>query len=308
MRNLSLLNPFGAPVYWAETVSSTMDEARRLAGTGAPHGTVIGADFQELGRGRVRDRSWTGRAGESLLVTILLRYPGIAAIPRALTLKTGLAAAGAIEDFAPSLSAAVKWPNDIMLYVPGAEGSGNGEAAARKAAGILTEGDGAAVYVGLGVNVSQTRFPEELRRKAVSIALALGRRADAAAPARPPANAPPPPEAAPAHIPVPPAGASLLPSPDDRLNLLEKFLARLYRELAVPADEAADSWRARLEQRLYMRGRRVRFLPGAAGSGRVVEGVLAGIGKDGELLILPDGAAEPRAFFTGELDVYEAQK
>jgi BirA family biotin operon repressor/biotin-[acetyl-CoA-carboxylase] ligase len=271
MRNLSLANPFGAPVYWAETVSSTMDEARRLAGEGAAHGAVIAADFQEAGRGRIRGRPWLGGAGESLFATIILRYPGIAAIPRALTLRTGLALAAAIEDFAPALTGRtlVKWPNDIMISSGKAQATG-------KAAGILTEGDGKTVYIGFGMNVAQTGFPGELARKAVSIAMAL----------------------APALV------------PESRFVLLEKILARLHGELEGPADgpPGAGDWRAGLEARLYMRGRPVRFIEGAAGSGRVVEGILTGIGKDGELLIQPPGASEPLAFVTGELAFPELEK
>jgi BirA family biotin operon repressor/biotin-[acetyl-CoA-carboxylase] ligase len=289
MRTLSLKNPFGAPVYWVETTSSTMDESRRLAAEGAAHGAVIGADFQEAGRGRVRDRPWLGRAGENLFATILLRYPGIAAIPPALTLKTGLAMALAIEDFAPALAGLVmvKWPNDIMIR-PGAAGAAGGTEAARKAAGILAEGDGKIVYIGFGVNVSQREFPEELKYKAVSIAMAR----------RPAEAAPPPPHRSPADGPVP------APHPDDRLVLLEKVLARLYQELEGAGSRGPEPWLPRLRERLYMRGRQVRFIPGAAGSGRAVEGRLTGIGGGGELLILPNGAGEPLAFTTGELDVY----
>jgi BirA family biotin operon repressor/biotin-[acetyl-CoA-carboxylase] ligase len=273
MRQLSLLNPFGAPVYWRETTTSTMDEARRLAAEGAAHGTVIGANFQEAGRGRGRDRPWIGRPGENLSATILLRYPGAAAIPPALTLKTGLAAALALEDFAPALTGLVlvKWPNDLMIL------SGKPQTAL-KAAGILTETDGKTVYIGFGVNTAQTEFPEGLRRKAISIAMALS-------------------AAAPSPAPGPPAP---LP-PESRFTLLEKILARLYQELEAP--ESGD-WLPRLEQRLYLRGQPVRFIAGAAGSGRIVEGRLAGIGKAGELLILPPGADKPLAFITGELDVY----
>jgi BirA family biotin operon repressor/biotin-[acetyl-CoA-carboxylase] ligase len=101
--------------------------------------------------------------------------------------------------------------------------------------------------------------------------------------------------------------------PDARFTLMEKILARLYRELGsgegpAPAPsaggEALPSWRSRLEERLYMKGQPVRFIPGGAGSGALVEGVLRGIGPQGELLILPRGAAEVRSFVTGELDVY----
>ena len=274
MRTLSLSNPFGAPVYWMDTVSSTMDESRRLAAEGAAHGTVIGADFQEAGRGRVRNRPWTGRAGENLYATILLRYSGAAAIPPALTLRTGLAAALAIEDFAPALAGLVrvKWPNDLMIL------SGKTEAAC-KAAGILTEADGKTVYTGFGVNAAQTEFPPELRGKAISIALAL---AAASAP-----------------------GGSPAPQPESRFSLLERILARLHQELGGVA-APAESWRTRLEQRLYLRGQPVRFIAGAAGSGRVVEGRLTGIGPAGELLILPPGADTPLSFITGELDVYGA--
>jgi BirA family biotin operon repressor/biotin-[acetyl-CoA-carboxylase] ligase len=272
---LSLRNPFGAPVYYWERLSSTMDEARNLASRGAPHGTVVAAGLQDSGRGR-KNRPWSAPPGESLLFTILLRYPP-AALPPALTLRAGLALALAVEDFAPALKdrLLVKWPNDLMI-------------ASRKAAGVLTEGDGEAVYVGMGVNVSQTEFPKAFRAKAVSIGLALE-----------------------APLPGGEGGAS-------RFILLERILSRLWQELPAPAfpigkagtagdparQEAASAWRKRLEERLYRRGETVRFINGEAGSGLVVEGVLEGIGPGGELLIRTREGAEPEAFITGELDVY----
>ncbi|MCL2319163.1 MAG: biotin--[acetyl-CoA-carboxylase] ligase, partial [Treponema sp.] len=112
MKILPLNNPFGAPVYHEESVSSTMDTARDLARKQAPHGTVITVDFQEAGRGR-SGRSWITDPGKNLLFTILLRYKDIQSIPAALTLRTGLAVSLAVEDLAPSLcgSVTVKWPN-----------------------------------------------------------------------------------------------------------------------------------------------------------------------------------------------------
>ena len=50
MQQLAINNPFNAPVYHEETVSSTMDISRKLAVDGEPHGTVIAADFQEAGK------------------------------------------------------------------------------------------------------------------------------------------------------------------------------------------------------------------------------------------------------------------
>jgi BirA family biotin operon repressor/biotin-[acetyl-CoA-carboxylase] ligase len=260
MEQLGIFNPFGAPVYYAAAVSSTMDESRRLAEQGLPHGTVITADFQEAGRGRVRSRPWKAEGGKNLFFTILLRYPKIEAVPQALTLKTGLAIALAVEDFAPPLAGTVqvKWPNDIM-------------AGGKKIAGILTEGDGMRVFIGIGVNVAQTEFPAELRAKAGSIALAL----EAALPA------------------------------ESRFDLLEKILARLYAELAAPKNSGSSGgWRERLAERLYRRGEQVCFVEGAADSGRELRGRLAGIGDGGELLIVPDGETEARPFVTGELRVY----
>ena len=161
MKILNLSNPFGAPVYHEETVSSTMDTARVLAGRNEAHGTVMCADFQEAGRGRL-NRAWVTDRGENLIFTILLRYGEFSSIPRALTLRTGLALSLALEDFAPALSGAVKvkWPNDIMI-------------GSRKAAGILAEGDGKNVYIGAGVNLAQREFPVEYRSKAVSVFQAL---------------------------------------------------------------------------------------------------------------------------------------
>jgi BirA family biotin operon repressor/biotin-[acetyl-CoA-carboxylase] ligase len=154
---LDIKNPFNAPVYHEETVTSTFDISRVLAENNEPHGTVITADFQSAGRGR-QGRSWTAERGKNLLFTIMLRYGNFSAIPKALTLKTGLALSLAIEDLISSLSLAVtvKWPNDVMI-------------ASRKAAGILTETDGKNVFIGVGVNVGQEEFPEAYSSKAGSI-------------------------------------------------------------------------------------------------------------------------------------------
>ncbi|MDR1618640.1 MAG: biotin--[acetyl-CoA-carboxylase] ligase [Treponema sp.] len=295
MQRLDLANPYGAPVYRLAAVSSTMDEARSLASAAAPHGTVICADFQTGGRGRIRGRPWLGDAGDGLFFTILLRYGSFAAVPPALTLRTGLSLSLAVEAFAPPLAGMlrIKWPNDLMVQLPGA---------VRKIAGILTESDGNVVFIGIGVNVAQTGFPEPIRHKAASIAQALALRADAPAPVQSSA-------AARRDAPAPPR----ILSPESRFTLLEHILARLYRELEGDAADCGPAagrdgdarWRGPLEDRLYLKGEPVRFIPGGADSGRIVEGRFQGIGPGGELLILPPGAAVPLAFVTGELDLYK---
>ncbi|MDR0290028.1 MAG: biotin--[acetyl-CoA-carboxylase] ligase [Treponema sp.] len=256
MNHLPIHNPFNAPVYHEDTVDSTMNVSRLLAQRGEPHGTVIVADFQEAGRGRVKGRAWEMEKGSNLACTVLLRFPGIEQIPPALTLRAGLAVSLAIEDFAPALAGTVriKWPNDIMLLVPGAA----------KVAGILAEADGGTVHIGMGINVAQKRFPDFLSGKATSMSLALGREL---------------------------AGG-------ERFALLEKLLARLHDEIAAEG----VSWRSRIEERMYKKGELVCFMEGPADSGKMVSGLLAGIGPGGELSLAVSGGL--RSFTTGELRVY----
>jgi BirA family biotin operon repressor/biotin-[acetyl-CoA-carboxylase] ligase len=259
MREIPLDNPFGAPVFFLETTSSLMSDIRTLAARGAPHGTMVLTDLQKAGRGRVKGRPWKSEKGKNLLLALLLRYPA-ASMPAALTLRVALGLLRAIEDLVPALrgKVRVKWPNDVMLPLGGAY---------RKAAGILAEGDGACVYVGAGVNVEQTLFPEDIRDRAGSIALALG---DAELP----------------------EGL--------RLSLASAFLGRLRGDLE---GGSAPSWRDQLEERLYLRGSRALFLAGAADSPRRVEGLLHGLGMEGELLIQTAEGLE--AFVSGELDAYQ---
>jgi BirA family biotin operon repressor/biotin-[acetyl-CoA-carboxylase] ligase len=266
METLSAVNPFGGPVYYRDSVASTMDEARILEGRGAPHGTVISAGFQERGRGS-RGRKWDADGGKNLFCTILLRYGGFDDVPRCLALRTGLALSLAVEDVAGDMGVRlrhpllVKWPNDVMIpcAVPG---GCLGAFRYKKTAGILIEGNGTAVFTGVGVNVGQREFPEELRERAGSLSLALG--------------------------PLPPSAPLLM---------LEKLLSRLYGEIEAP--RRAPSWLERLDGRLYKKGEPVRFRPGAAAAA-AVEGILAGVGENGEILIRAKGGTE--AFVSGELE------
>jgi len=264
MEIIPIKNPFGAPVYHEEIVSSTMDAARAYAAANMAHGTVITADFQEAGRGRLK-RLWNNENGKNLLFTMLLRYKNFSDIPPAITLRTGLAVSFALEDFAPALCGLVKvkWPNDVMI-------GKNGNTVMRKAAGILTETDGKNVFIGVGVNVAQKEFPAEYRSKAVSLI----------------------------HV-LPDLDA------DARFPLLEKILERLYFEIEQPQDNLnSSSWRQALSQRLYKKGEVVTFADGAAGSDRLITGILRGIGPGGELLIIPKGEEKEKSFTTGELRVY----
>ncbi len=87
-----------------------------------------------------------------------------------------------------------------------------------------------------------------------------------------------------------------------REAVLEAFLIKLREELAE------EGWKAAVEERLYLRGERVCFESGAADSGRLVRGVLRGIGDEGELRIAPEGESAERLFASGELRVYAGER
>lgn len=135
-----------------------MEDAAALARRGAPHGTVVLADHQTAGRGR-RGRAWHAAPGQSLLLSLVWREGPAETWPRAL-LGLALATAEALDtlDLAPTL----KWPNDVRL-------------SGRKVAGMIAQTAGDALVLGVGVNVAQTSFPDDLAAPATSVSLEAGR-------------------------------------------------------------------------------------------------------------------------------------
>jgi BirA family transcriptional regulator, biotin operon repressor / biotin---[acetyl-CoA-carboxylase] ligase len=157
-------------IYLASTDSTNL-RARALARDGATEGTVVVADSQTGGRGRMR-RAWVSPAGVNLYCSIVLRPP----VPSVRVPEIPLVAAAAIHEAVaaecPGLSAFIKWPNDIIV-------------AGRKLCGILCEMESEPdcthfVVVGFGLNVNLDPVPEELRDIATSIAIATGRPASRA--------------------------------------------------------------------------------------------------------------------------------
>jgi BirA family biotin operon repressor/biotin-[acetyl-CoA-carboxylase] ligase len=137
-----------------EEIDSTNTRAVALARAGAPEGTLILAEAQTAGRGRL-GRQWFAPPGSSLLMSLLLRPALAAAQAQRLTMICSLAAVAAIRRVS-GLVAQVKWPNDIAL---------NG----KKAGGMLAELglrgeqlDYAVVGLGLNVNLDLRALPEVL--------------------------------------------------------------------------------------------------------------------------------------------------
>ena len=148
-------------LYFPE-LTSTMDEAARLAEDGAEEGTVVVAEIQSAGRGR-QGRSWVSQPG-NLLFSVLFR-PSVEQLPF-ISIIGGLAAVRAVRK-TTGLPACIKWPNDLMI-------------GGRKAAGILAESAiaGNSVWyavLGIGLNVAlDTGGSEEIAALATSINAAAG--------------------------------------------------------------------------------------------------------------------------------------
>jgi BirA family biotin operon repressor/biotin-[acetyl-CoA-carboxylase] ligase len=160
-------------VHWHAEVDSTQHVARELARADAPEGTIVIAERQTAGRGRL-GREWHSPAGLNLYCSIVLR-PRLApaAVPQ-IALVAGAAVAAAVaEEGGPRPG--IKWPNDVLL-------------GGRKVAGILTEMESemervhhAIVGIGVNLNAPAAAFPRALRTKATSLLVATGRRVDRAA-------------------------------------------------------------------------------------------------------------------------------
>ncbi|MCX5502757.1 biotin--[acetyl-CoA-carboxylase] ligase [Streptomyces sp. NBC_00053] len=144
-----------------ETTGSTNSDLARRAAAGLDEGAVLIAEEQTAGRGRL-DRTWTAPARSGLFFSVYLK-PGDVPAERWgwLPLLTGVAAATGLARSA-GVDTALKWPNDLLVTVEGAE---------RKAGGILAERAGDGVVVGMGVNVS-LRADELPAPTAASLALA----------------------------------------------------------------------------------------------------------------------------------------
>lgn len=146
-------------------IGSTNAALLAAAAEDAPEGTVLAAEHQVTGRGRL-DRVWTSPPGAGVTVSFLLR-PDVPGARRGwLPLLTGVALAEAVGEV-PGVRASLKWPNDLLA------------AGGAKLAGILAEVGSGAVVVGVGLNVS-TRA-DELPDTGTSLALEAGRPVDRAA-------------------------------------------------------------------------------------------------------------------------------
>ena len=149
----------GKEIVYKEVVGSTNAEVRKLAEDGAKDGLLVVADSQTQGKGR-RGRIWESPKGINLYFSMLLKPEFEPDKASMITLVAAYSVAKVIRE-TTGLDAKIKWPNDIVVDK-------------KKVCGILTEMSMERDYihhvvVGIGINVNEEKFPEELEEMATSL-------------------------------------------------------------------------------------------------------------------------------------------
>ncbi|RJP78177.1 MAG: biotin--[acetyl-CoA-carboxylase] ligase [Desulfobacteraceae bacterium] len=148
-------------IHYFREVSSTMDVARDMAASGCPDFTVVIAEFQSMGRGRLQ-RIWHSETG-GLYFTIVLRPDMEPALAFRINFAASLSLAKVLQKMF-GVDAKVKWPNDILVND-------------RKLSGMLSEmgvESGRLSYVNLGIGINVNNAPENREPNAVSLKKLMG--------------------------------------------------------------------------------------------------------------------------------------
>ena len=154
----------GQEIFYFPVLDSTNTKAKQLAEEGYPSGTLVVAEQQDAGRGR-RGRDWASPRGVGIFMTLMLKPDILPNNASMLTLVAALAVAAAIRK-CTGRPAGIKWPNDIVMN-------------RKKVCGILTEMSAQIDYVnhvvvGIGINVHNESFPEDIAPTATSLYLETG--------------------------------------------------------------------------------------------------------------------------------------
>ncbi len=156
---------FSGHIHHYYRAGSTNTVAMEAAAAGAPEGSVFLAEQQTSGRGR-GSHQWHSAESSGIYCSLILRPALPPADVLVLSLAAGLAVQAAVQDVDSRVMADLKWPNDLLI-------------GGKKFCGILTEMSAEAtrvrhIVVGIGINVNQMRFPEELQQTATSLHLMSG--------------------------------------------------------------------------------------------------------------------------------------
>ncbi|MBC8030090.1 MAG: biotin--[acetyl-CoA-carboxylase] ligase [Pyrinomonadaceae bacterium] len=218
-----------------ESLPSTNLEAARRAIEGAPEGLCVVASEQTAGRGRL-EREWLSPEGAGLYFTIVLRPDIDQSAWPLLTLMAAVAVSEALLDSC-ALQTDIKWPNDVL-------------ANDKKLCGILAEtvetSIGRAVVVGIGINLTNHAFQNELNKVATSVEAVTGQRPDL----------------------------------EGLLEALVGAIAKYYQMLQTPdgREVIIREWSRRST---YASGKRIRV----ANGDEILEGISRGLERDGALRV-----------------------
>lgn len=159
----------GHTIHHYTEVESTNTTAGELAERGVPEGTVVLADLQTRGQGRL-ERRWLSLSGKGLWFTVILRPRENPATAVQLTLMAAIATAAGIERVT-GIRPGIKWPNDLLVQ-------------GKKVCGILCEMvagdeiDHIIIGIGINTNLAFADLPPELRGTATSLRMATGKAID----------------------------------------------------------------------------------------------------------------------------------
>ncbi|AFS79361.1 bifunctional protein biotin operon repressor/biotin--[acetyl-CoA-carboxylase] synthetase BirA [Gottschalkia acidurici 9a] len=156
----------GRNILYYDSIDSTNNEAKNIASKGNEEGTVVIAEEQIQGRGRL-GKNWTSPKGKGIWMSIVVR-PDIEPMDASkITQITAASVYRAMKEM--EIEVSIKWPNDIIL---------NG----KKVCGILTEMSGEmmkinylVIGIGVNVNIEDDEFPDEVKEKATSLKRELGK-------------------------------------------------------------------------------------------------------------------------------------
>ena len=253
----------GKPLLYKEETGSTNTDLFRLSDEGAAQGTIEVTSKRTAGKGR-RGRTWISPPDVNVYMSILLRPAIRPDTAPMLTLVMALAVYEACEELYresdQDLHFGIKWPNDIVVSAKGGP--------YRKICGILTEMrmeemEIRDIVIGIGLNVNQTEFPEEIQETAGSLCLALGH-------------------------------------PVNRAELTAavwRHFEEVYKTYLET--QSLEPLRERYERGLVNRGRKVRVLDPA----EPFEGTAMGITSSGELIVRTEDGSADRFVGTGEVSV-----
>ena len=250
----------GHPLIYSEETGSTNSDIFGFSDRGYPQGTLAVTSKQTTGKGR-RGRTWISPPGVNIYMSILLKPDFRPETAPMLTLVMAMSVFRACKElYGDECVFGIKWPNDIVVSARGEN--------YHKICGILTEmrmeeKEIRDIVIGIGINVNQTEFPEEISQTAGSLALALGREVSRA----------------------------------DLTAAVWKYFEEYYERFAKA--QTLKPLREEYESALVNRGRKVRVLDPST----PFEGTAMGINDLGELLVQPDDGSAVMAVGTGEVSV-----